>query len=495
MGLVDKFLKASQMADNKNFVGHKLIFRKVFYKCTDWVDTNLNRRYLILVGPRKCGKTTCLNQLKERYNNTIYLNFKTMSIDEQEEVFEGILNSKGGLYLLDEITELQFYVQWLTKLDNSVISNLTRGEVDTRRFIITGSQAYSIEFAVSVALATNADYLHTSFIDFEEWLLWKGSVTEYNQSYNPTSTDFKEYVCNSNDFTGITDNKAYIKACLDDTVRSEINNYSAIPGMVSTDMLDVETILFVLYSFLIKLHRKANIDTIRNPSNGILSTRMYNDAIKGQVKRGELEKRFNQKYQALLKYSKVKKSELQSVIVALEQMDLVTITIPIMDLSNINITQPRTLIDEDLLSKCTICVKHPMFYANMIRDLVPEINESYYEIIDQATLGSILECHLKGLYSYALGSDILYSYEYYNDNEQGEIDLVDPYTRYAYEFTVSDSHTLKHLKRVKDSWKAVLVSGQEEERTEDGIAYEYYPNTVLRLSRGTLSKSITRLRW
>ena len=499
---VDGFLKAACMASG-NEQNDKIIHRKVFYECCKWIESG-GRRYLILTGPRKCGKTVCINQLKVKYGTEKYYDFKSIkTVDERNRVFEEeILAAKEGLFLLDEITYLPGYMSQLAALDNSVVNNLVNGIKDTRKFIITGSHSYAIQNAVMLALSTNATYLQTSFVDFEEWLLWRGRISEYGQEYLPTASDFKDYVCNSNLFTKIDNNTDYIKSCLEETVVCELNLHSAISGMVPSESISAETVLSVLYSFLAKLHKKATIKTLQNPVGGIIASRISNSDVKQKVKQSELEIRVNEVFE-YLRSNKVPNNfeSIRTAIILLQQLDLITITVPLDSLDNkvlvnCGLSDISRICDiQTLLSRCNVCVKHPMFYANMIKELIPEIGEDYYNVIDQTILGSILECHLKGLFSYKLGTDILYSYEYYIDDEQGEVDLISFDEWSAYEFSVSSNHTLKHLKRLDVHWNCVLVSGQESERFEDLIYYEYYPNTVLKLSRGNFVKRLRKLKW
>lgn len=488
---------------SKSVCNRKYIKRKIYYQCKDWID-NSNKNFLVITGPRKCGKTVCLEQIKEYYCTEHYYNFKEISsVDECNRVMEEvILPAKEGLFLLDEITYLTGYMHQLTAIDNSIVRNNVNGIQDTRKFIITGSHSYAIQNASMLALSTNATYLQTSFIDFEEWLLWRGHISKYGQEYKPTTLDFKDYVCNSNLFTKIDNNADYIKSCLDETVICELSLHSAVNGMVPSESIDTETVLSILYSFLAKLHKKATIKTLQNPVGGIVSARISNDDIKKQVKQSELERRVEEVFENLRSNKVPNNFEvIRTAIILLQQLDLITVTIPLdnidnkimvdcklSDMSNVYSTQT-------LLSKFNVCVKHPMFYANMIKELVPEIGEDYYNVIDQTILGSILECYLKGLFSYKLNSDILYCFEYYNNDTQGEIDLIDFSSHTAYEFSVGRRHTLDHLKVLDKPWKCSLISGQEYERFEHSIQHEYYPNFVLKLSRGNFVKRLESLKY
>lgn len=95
------------------------------------------------------------------------------------------------IYLLDEITYLSdFDVEFCRIAEKYTYDN----QYSKVKIIITGSQAYSIRWFAMTAFATDAYYIRTSFIDFEEWLLYRNKISTYNQPYNCNENDYLDYI-------------------------------------------------------------------------------------------------------------------------------------------------------------------------------------------------------------------------------------------------------------------------------------------------------------
>jgi hypothetical protein len=322
--------------------------RKIFYQCYDWL-INHNRRYLILTGPPKCGKTVCLEQIKEEFDIKHSYNFKELVSDEERRrIMEDIvLPATEGIFLLDEITYLPYYMNYLYKIDCSIIENRVRGIDDTRKIIVTGNHAYAINHDALLAVATNADYVSTSFIDFEEWLLYRKRISNYGEKYSPTVHDLKDYICNSSEFSGIYNNLEYIQSCIDANIISNKNSKCSY-RLVPNDVIEAGTVLNVLYS--------STSDT----------------------------------------------KILRAVTVLLEQLNLITITCPLISKDSKFFYHPFEIIkDDEIIRKCSICVKHPILYTNMIKEINPEFDNGMEYMMGDHIYESVIECLLKELLSYS----------------------------------------------------------------------------------------------
>lgn len=476
--------------------------RKIFYRCLSWIDDE-DRIFLVLTGPRKAGKTVCLCQL-EGYKGAQYINFKDIAnVDERNSIIEDtIVKATDGIYLLDEITYLTGYMNQLSTICTSISDNKAKGIKDERKIIITGSHSYAIRNAANLAFSVMADYYQISFIDFEEWLVFRGRMKNYGDEYKASPEDFKDYMCNSADFMKMESNLKYIESCIDETVESEINAHNYINGMVSGSAINANTVLAVLYSFMSRLHNKVSMSTFVEPSKGVVAVRTGNSEISSVIKESELVRRI----EAQIKYLNrgvvpTSLSDIRNAIVFLEQIDLITITEPIYSVTSPNVKMADFLngcdvgiyTANDLFKASNVCVKHPMFYFNMIKEVIPEIKNIGLALSNNV-FGSALECTLRGLFSYKLGSDILYSYEYIDGDYQGEVDLIDLVQMNAYEFSVGTSHGIEHLLRLKNECNLFLISG-EREHYKDNISYYYYPDFVLDMSRGDFVKHIPNFRW
>lgn len=470
--------------------------RKIYYECLEWIDKD-DTFILVITGPRKCGKTFCLDQVSKKYNVELY-DFKLNEKDNKGvNYFEDvILPATEGLFLLDEITYLPDYRDYLIRLNKHRIECQNKGIKYTKKVVITGSQSYAIDKIVSIALSASAETIQTSFIDFEEWLLWRNKISKYDECYIPTIEDFKDYMNNSSDFTKIRDNIKYIEDCIAETIVSESKMYTRIEGLVSGRVLDTTTVVNVMYSFLAKLHKKVNRDNFVDYTGAFRSVRVDNDNLKKVLSYNELNKRVHERFER--RYKQLNSIDFESLynsIIFLEQLDLITITKDVYELSNVDLSNKLYSNSyekngvEKLLKDCTICVKHPMFYFNMLKDVVPEFLE--FDInIDNSVYGSALECLLRGLYSYKQRRNILYSYKY----DGGEVDLLDFNEFKAYEFTVSETHKTIHFSKVDNEFECILISGNNKDEY-NGYINKYFPECILELSRGNFIKYINKLSW
>ena len=67
-------------------MGAKYSFKRhMYYEIKDAIDKN---HVGFLLGPRKCGKTICLKQLKDYYKNAVYVDVKSeFNSDEEKRRF------------------------------------------------------------------------------------------------------------------------------------------------------------------------------------------------------------------------------------------------------------------------------------------------------------------------------------------------------------------------------------------------------------------------
>lgn len=473
--------------------------RKIFYQLKDFIeDSKFN--IAILAGPRKCGKSVCLKQIANEYNVKQIYDFKSIDSDDKRmDVFDDIMNIKEGIVLIDEITYLNGFMSRIYDLDSSVEDNTAKGIKDGRKIIITGSQIYALNRAAAMTVSTKAKYIQTSFIDFEEWLVYRNKMSKYGENYCPTDLDFKDFMINSADFCKIYNNVRYISDSLDETIKSQGKSYDIIHGIVDVRNLDCELVIALLYSYMAKLHRRVSRQKLSEPINGILAVR-DTAKMRNSIKQSEMIKLLEDKFEYLSnKKVSGKFKDLSRAIILLEQLDLITIT-EIVD--NISINRDYYMNSDDLFDcnidafmyKYNVCVKHPMFFFNMVKEIVPEIED--LEHLSNAIYGSALECYFKGLLSYKNKSNLLYSYYYNIDNKEGEIDLVDFEDRVLYEVTASDTHSTTHLDRVHDTtWDKIMVSGNKDDMFNNHIRNEYYPGYILKLNKEINIDDISKLKY
>lgn len=76
----------------------------------------------------------------------------------------------------------------------------------------------------------------------------------------------------------------------------------------------------------------------------------------------------------------------------------------------------RTMLTlQEFFRRVTICFKHPIFYYNLIKELLQEADDPE-KFIAGDVLGSILECNVRGVWSKFIKSPMMYEHHYF-DNE------------------------------------------------------------------------------
>ena len=474
----------------------KPFYRKIFHECSQWVMKE-NTPVLILTGPRRCGKSVCLKQVAEKHNGRYY-DFKAIpNVDERNRIIEDIVcGLDEGIFVLDEITQLDEYPSVLSMIADSITKSTAITGKCSKKILISGSQSYAIRKAGYRAFATDAKYLSTSFIDFEEWLLFRSKISEYGESYLASYLELHDYMLRSNEFTKVRNNLDYIQASLDETVLSELKNRSGTIGQVLSDNLRAEEVLSVLYGFLCSLHNKYSYASMRSYKRGLIGIRTGNIALSKDIKQSELESRIDKLFVSIP--CKIPKSEetVKEIIMFLLQTDLVSIR-EVVRLGERPIAREYFrehsdihLTVENIFRKFNICVKHPMFFFNLVRELLYD-HEDIEPLLSTATWGSALECLIAGLLSYKYGDFGLCECEDVVNGIDIEVDILVPSTREAFEVTVAPRHNTTGLNSLDESYTKTLI--------KEGIGHVGelscvdYVQYVLDNSRGLFSNRQTEV--
>lgn len=474
--------------------GREQFYRKIYHQCCSWI-THSNKNILVLLGVRKCGKSVCLQQIGETFSNAISFDFKSESIDNCEDFLQKLIQSTDGLFLLDEVTYIPDCYCNLHKIEKSVL------RFPNKKIIMTGSQSYNLYYAVNASMGSCADFIHTSFIDFEEWLLYRNKIHAYGEEYIPTEEDVKDYLCNQSDFTKVTDNVAYIYSCIGETIESEAKSGFLAKGAVPVSQGDEQIMKYVLYMSIFSLHNRRNANNLNRYYENIVAVRRSDD-IKDLMKKSEFMNRAEERLtKFILRDIKPTATEVRDAVLMLHQLGLVSIVEITNDLNSTEVeTFLRTYDKRGLHDKkrffqlCNICPKYPMFHMNMIYEILFDVpREKVVEMLPDSLLGSMYECLVRGLLSYRTFSD--FQYEYYTlYPEQVEVDYVDPYAKEAIEFTVACKHSIKGLKSL-DGFSKIIVTGKRNDTDVTDITYKYYPEYLLELSRGIFVSRINTVPW
>lgn len=472
--------------------GIKPFYRKIFYQCKNYLD-NINKKFCIITGPRKVGKTYCLRQLQDLYANAEYINFKLISgEDKQWEVIDRICKDKSStIYLLDEITYLQYYDKAFYTLADAYTYENQNSKV---KIIMTGSQPFALKFFSNLAFASDAHSIMTSFLDFEEWLVFKGNL-QYNQPYNCTEDDYLDFLLNSGDFMGVESNEEYLSYCVDETIKSELKSVENICTMIPIKMGDLPYLITLTYSILLSLHDREGYKTFLDYTGKLNRIRTFFNNVNSDKKIDS--KLFSLAVDKLFinKLSKLPKLDiyyLRDLIGVLLQSDLIVLnqvgTQYNLELEkwvySTNLGNIRT--GESFFSNYNITLKYPIFYINILKELcryLPGIATK--DLLTPPLLGSIVECHIRGLLTKFDNDLPVYGFnfgcEYHNPYNNAEVDYINYHTKELIEFSVKDKPLSSlHFDDVPNHEEYVKAVTS---RTKDDEIYIPYYKYILQLSR------------
>lgn len=424
--------------------------RKFYYTLYNFTQQKC-KNVLFLLGPRKCGKTVALLQLKETLGTGAkYINFKASDgVNTAREIKSAIESNKDIIFLIDEIT----YLECADRAIADWAEVLTEVPNCKTKLIITGSQMVAIKAWGFRAFSILAAYEEISFINYAEWCDYKGlSITQES---------FNDFVLNSKEFTKIDSVRNYLESCLDETI---ISNSKSLNIIFNNDCegLTVKILIAVMYTTMFTLHNHVNFATFRK------ATRLEDDIHYwfGQTNLDEnvLDKLVaNYYYLKGLDFQIFRKS-----ILFLLQAGLITVTYfseGIRDQADVEsdlLQKESSLFSsiEDFFLNCNVCIKYPLFYVCVLQELVGTVE------LGGSLLGSIVECYIRGL----LGR---FSTEY--RNKDAEIDYVAYFERMAIEITISNKKMSgTSLSTLDNTWKKILLTKDIKDYTNGVLRVPYY---------------------
>ena len=400
-------------------------FKRDFY---DDVETALKSTVPVtfLLGPRKCGKTVCLHQIEHKHSTASYWDVKGLTDDERVQLMyriqKSILANEEIVYLIDEVTYWQ-YPDNTIELFASAYSS-TR---NTRtKVVLAGSQSRALEAWGHKAFAGSANFIRMSFMDYSEWLRYS--------SCEPSVESYNQFLFHIDKFYNMSSLADYLQGCLDETVVSNTKTSNLILNN-ECDLLEVSLLLDVLYAVLISRHIRSNPQTFS--SEGVLAAdmrRYFGDSFSDTVK-SSVQQFLVTRYASLSRQSL---SALRQAMCFLYNCGLISITHTITSanqevgikrlLFNDSMFEQQVRTKQDFFRIFNFSIKHPMFYLavlklvlreHMPRELPPEL------------LGSLVECHVRGLLPEA------YGFEYHDDLDR-ELDYLNVSYGMAVEITITD---------------------------------------------------------
>lgn len=223
-------------------------FKRNFYYD---IEKSLNKSSVIfLLEPRKCGKTVALLQLKNSRDNVKYYNFKTLTSDESMDIFDTIKSAmkddKEALFLLDEIT----YAYQPEKEINEISIQISENPCHNTKIVFTGSQSTALEAWANRAFCGNASVIRTDFLNYSEWLSYKGMKQSWESTY-------RQFLYEIDEFYGFVSLEDYLRGCLEEAVISNQKTDNIIMGN-DVYLVDVDSLLDICYATLFTLHNHVN---------------------------------------------------------------------------------------------------------------------------------------------------------------------------------------------------------------------------------------------
>ena len=433
----------------------------------------------LLLGPRKCGKTVCLYQLSEHIENSIYYDAKTHTDDENrafcESVIKAVIDSASKVFLIDEVTYLQYPDLFLSSLGRE----LTIRESDTR-VVISGSQSLALKAWGMRAFASNAKYLYMDFLSYPEWL-------QYRSEEEISDRTYKEFILGTREFyREFSDAKAYIEGCLDETIRSNDRAKDMIYNN-DCDGLTADFLIDIMFATLVILKDNPKPETFVK-KNVLFDTLDY--AHHKEVARIGKETVIARIADiAENKYEGLKKLDPYLFIRGLKFLyncDLIGV-VPIVDsfekpvpydiFSYLKEKYGSMVISkaedrQNLFAEINFYIKYPMFYCEIVKEVLKE----EFRELSNVIFGSIVECHIRGL----LGDKGAMEYR---NADYAEIDYVNPSEKIAVEIaTYNKRKKDTHFDRLDDSYNKIMTSLDKED-TVEGIKRVPYPKMIYELSK------------
>ena len=440
--------------------------RSFFYD----VETSIKEHSVSFVlGPRKCGKTICLRQIKESHNNSVYVDakadFKTSdeSMSFITQVKKDIESGKDVIYLIDEATYL-FYP------DNEIASiadSFAETDSPKTKVVFTGSQSKALDSWGHSAFGSNVNYIHADFLSYPEWLAYKHINEISEESYASFVIGTKEFYPHFNTV------KDYLSGCLNETVHSNNNSCRVIYNNDSSIFFDnEEALLDVLYASLVSSH---NIEIKQTffKENRLIDDIIYyfRDSISNENKNKIRDNISSFLFERYKNYKSLDSNELKKAFQFLYNCGLITIT-PVSDNFDVSPYAAKNLIndfrvtpDVDFFYKFNICIKYPMFYVELVKEM---IGEDMPDNLPNAFMGDIIEKHVRGLLSDVGCME-------YHDDIGKEIDYVNTSQLTAIEITKSNkSISDTHFDVLPEGYKKILLTKSQSNPAGDIQRIPYY---------------------
>lgn len=451
------------MSIEKNSANIGYPFKRYFYY--DMENAIEKSNVVFLLGPRKCGKTVALLQFEKNRDNVKYYNFKTLSQDESMDLFDAIKSAmeedNDAIFLLDEIT----YAYQPEKEINEISIQLSEMPCKNTKIVFTGSQSIALEAWANRAFCGNASVIRTDFLNYSEWLSYKGIKESSEAAYS-------QFLYEIDEFYGFVSLEDYLRGCLEETIISNQKTDNVIMGN-DVYLVDVDSLLDICYATLFTLHNHVNSHKFAKNDKLNETIRFYFRDICKKIGADEIGERIAVSF--IGKYNDFKSKDLDTLKQAfqfLHRIGLITIT-PVSDsiesIPNIrrdlSISDSRINYKDELFRSYNVCIKYPMFYMAILKDI---LKENIPKKLPTALLGSVVECHVRGL----LPEKGTFEFQ---DIEGHEVDYVNVQDCIALEITISNKRSNEmNFKYLPEDYQQIILTKDIGETCEKRMQIPYH---------------------
>lgn len=435
-------------------------FKRSFYY--DVIKAIHNQSIVFILGPRKCGKTVCMQQLKAALDNAYYFDMKadfktdTERLHCVDKLTEDIFNNRPAVYLIDEATYMALPDKEIARIAGAF------NELNNRntKVVFSGSQSKALEFWGHIACGGNAAFIKVDFLTYPEWLAYSNICEVSEQTYHDflfnTQTFYKDF----------SNTKEYLQGCLDETV---ISNRKSIEYIVDNhaEDLTVDMLLDVLYASLVKLHNHTNVQTFSNTR--LLETMLgyyFRDLAECEINR--IAEFLGERYR---NFRVMDGYDCKCAMQFLTGCGLTTLTYlsdtlmvdpyvteKILKTSNNLYKKP------EIFERFNLTLNYPMFFVDLTKNI---LRDRSIKQIPQALLGSLVECHIRSL----LPTNGAFEF---HDNGL-EIDYVSTSRKQGIEISVANKRLKDvNLQKLPNDYQKILITRDRTEPLGDIQCIPYY---------------------
>lgn len=400
--------------------------RSFYYDVEKSVERN---KVTFILGPRKCGKTVCMEQLADSIKTAVYVDFKQKSDDEGFDVFlkirESIQNDERVIYLLDEIT----YAPNPEKMICMFAQMFSEYDTNQVRVVFAGSQSLALEAWGHTAFAGCAGYIRPDFLSYGEWLAYK-------QIEGASAESYEQFLYGAMDFYGIDSMQDYLQGCINETILSNTKTSNYIYGN-DCSLLNADILMDICYATLFTLHNHVSNAAFMKKDGLKEDIRAYFADVCASL---DLDARIGRSF--ISRYNSFKRRDLQileQAFLFLRNCGLITVTPVSNDLEHVPDLEwelertaygdsPRINVKDELFRSFNMCIRYPVFYMAILKDI---LGDQMPERLPHGLLGSIVECQVRGMLPEKGSCE-------YRDQSGNEVDYVNVVDRAAVEISIAN---------------------------------------------------------